>query len=1081
MRGRSLVPVLLWACLAPACASSPSVDVAFEADWVEDFERDAPEEAAEAAEQAELDTLDDADDVEVLEDAPWDASEAPFATALPRSTKTQPTALTKGGAPRPKHGPISIFEDGSWFAHPTHDVDAVQARIAEAKALGAQVVRVEIRWAAVAPSPRSARRPAGFVASNPSGYDLRAIDAQIRAARNNGLKVLLTLSAGDLPYWASDDPAECQRRVAAGDAKTCAYQPSPKEFARFVTAIGRWTKTQGHRVWGWTFAHPPSPDALVATDADAMAEAFRYRRLWFAARKHLRKTAGVKARTFYGDLAANPNAPGEKLSPASPRWNLVPWSMCLSTGANPGVLDGSYGCPERPRKVEAQGVAFHAYGASPSAVWQSITSLEKLLDAAAKAGRIGAARPVYLTESGFATAKSGGVAASPAQQALFLNQTEQVLSDDPRVRSVAQLRLVDEGDGAWETGLRFALGDVVRTDGSVVSGDLLEVVPGSHALVRTGAPLPARVAWGAIDRVVRAGAGPEKPAYAAYRIAVSAYRSAGKVELWGHARADTGAGFSVEGFVPKAGGGGDWLEVATVKTDAFGYGRASLDVGPVTAWRLRFGGELSRVTEANDPMPTASPASALNGADGVVGPELFGLNAMGTTGSGAGLASPSGTKLPDQTFGSIRWWDDALGLGTLWCELQASPFDDLEGRMRERLDPKLDAAAAQGVQRIVMVVGHPASWVYDAGTKTGGKWFCGGQPSAIALPSPTYLGTSAAPGPGWVRFSDYVSKLLAHVNAKYAGKLPFELALQTWNEPTADSLSVKTGLPNTADDVRDAVAALVRYDTIVRYHLDTLPGLDTAHFKLLLSPLTRYSTGGVPHEYLTQAAAAHAAGRYRHYQGVYDGVSVHTYSEQGTAARVSADALILQYDAERLPKIFGGLSRFPRLRTLPVFQTETNHGVAYTDAARAFNPGYSDADRSKLAARLMVSALRWELEGQFVYGLNADGHQYPLPLEAAPTALKTDDVVLNTVVAVRGWIVGRKLEGCAPVDGVQDCVVRPPPFSAAEHIVFADKTTRATYVVPEGVKTMTAADGSAPVAVTPGAVVAVTLAPVLFR
>lgn len=596
MRLRTVGSMLLAALMVvPACGSSASEDPEFEADWVEDFEGDVQEDAAEEAEQAELDTLDDEDDVEVLDD------EGTSESALQAKTLSPKKAAPK----RPAHGPISILQDDGWLTDDT--------RMYEARSIGAKVIRIMVWWAQLAPSPKSQQKPKGFVASKPDDYDFSKLDAQIEAARNNGLKVMLTLTAGNMPYWASEDPGECQKRIDSGKAWSCSYKPSPKEYAKFVTAVGRHVKSKSYRIWGWTFVNEPNIGSFLAdedspADKDsnsAMEVAFRYRRLWFAARKHLRATAKVKARVFFADMANNQKSPGETLTPASPRWNLIPWSLCLKTEWNPELLDGKYKCPERPRKVHVQGVAFHPYASSPSAALYSVSFLKNLIDDAAATGRIGGTRGIYLTEMGFLTGKGSRSlgaegAVTPAQQALYLNQTEHVLADDPRIKAVAQYELVDEGRGTWDCGLRFAFGEVHKTDGSVLSGDFLEYIPGSHVTVRASGGDPVRVDWLSIAAAFRTGEGAEKPAYAAYRIALDAEKIGDKVNLWGHARFDTGAGFTVEGWFP---GSSSWLEVGVVKTDAYGYGSTTLDVGTATAWRLRFGLDTSRVSNGDEPPP----------------------------------------------------------------------------------------------------------------------------------------------------------------------------------------------------------------------------------------------------------------------------------------------------------------------------------------------------------------------------------------------------------------------------------------------------------------------------------------------
>lgn len=616
MRLRSLIPfvaALFVGTSLEACAKEEVDDPEFEADWVEDFENDAEEDAAEEAEQAELDELDDMDDVEELDDEAVDTSVA--------SVKS---LSTKRAAPkRAPHGPLSIMEEDPYFSGETwisadergYDVDAATARMAEAKALGVDVIRVMLWWGTVAPGHKQLTKPANFAASKPDGYDWRYLDAQIEAARNNGLKVMITATAGNMPWWASEEPKVCEAKIKAG-AWSCSWKPNPKEYAKFVTAVGRHVKAKNYRIWAWTFVNEPNIGSFLSDqdskrDGDHNAQmetAFRYRRLWFAARKHLRKTARVRARVFFSDQANNQKVGDEVLKPSSPRWNLIDWSLCLKTEWNPELLDGKYKCPLRPRKAIFHGVAFHPYASSAEQAIDSVNFLQKLVDDAAEAKRIPRNRGLYMTESGFLTAKGKGAAAlggsnivTPAQQAVELNQLDHALWSNKRVRSLSQYELIDEGRGTWDCGLRYAYGNVYKTDESVVTGDFLEVVLGSHLLVRTAAG-NVRIVWDAIKWAPwdtkketkyfqRTGPGAEKPAYAAYRVGIKITKSGDEVTVWGHPRADTGAGFSIEGLYPS----GEWQELDTVQTDSFGFGQKTLKIGSATAWRIHFGGEYSRV------------------------------------------------------------------------------------------------------------------------------------------------------------------------------------------------------------------------------------------------------------------------------------------------------------------------------------------------------------------------------------------------------------------------------------------------------------------------------------------------------
>jgi hypothetical protein len=532
----------------------------------------------------------------------------------------------KGTAPaHDKHGPISIIEDDPWFSGQqwlpgnkfNYDIDLATSRVAEAKALGAKVVRIMLWWSGVAPDPKSKVKPAGFVASQPGGYDWRSLDAQIIAARRNNMKVLITATAGNMPYWASEEPSVCESRIASGHTWSCSWKPDPKEYAKFVTAVGRHVKQRHFRIWAWTLVNEPNiggflTDSDSKLDADknaAMETAFRYRRLWFAARKALRKTAKVTARVFFSDQANNQKEKGEHLKPSSPRWNLFDWSLCLDTDWNPELVSGKYKCPLRPRKAICQGIAFHPYASSGGQAYYSEKFLEKLVDDAADAGRIPKNRGLYMTEGGFLTAKAkngaalgGSSVVSPNQQAIAINELDRLQWQNPRIKSTAQYELIDEGRGTWDSGLRYAWGDVHLADavGSVVTGDMLQIRVGTRIVIRDASGTLVTIPWDKIAPAPwdpdhtkwyqRTGAGAQKPSYAAYRVGIDVVKSGDEARIFGHARFDTGLGFSIDGLYDDG-----WHEITLVKTDELGYGEKTIKIGKAKAFRALFGGEYSRV------------------------------------------------------------------------------------------------------------------------------------------------------------------------------------------------------------------------------------------------------------------------------------------------------------------------------------------------------------------------------------------------------------------------------------------------------------------------------------------------------
>ena len=99
------------------------------------------------------------------------------------------------------------------------------ARLDEAKASGAGMIRLPISWGGIAPTrPNNPRDP-----SDPA-YNWAGADAAVAAAKERGLNVLLSLDG--IPEWA--EQGKRPRRYRAG-----VYKPSPKAVGAFTTAVGK--------------------------------------------------------------------------------------------------------------------------------------------------------------------------------------------------------------------------------------------------------------------------------------------------------------------------------------------------------------------------------------------------------------------------------------------------------------------------------------------------------------------------------------------------------------------------------------------------------------------------------------------------------------------------------------------------------------------------------------------------------------------------------------------------------------------------------------------------------------------------
>jgi len=90
---------------------------------------------------------------------------------------------------------------------------------------GAELVRINLQWRAVAPT-----KPANPESPADPAYDFSRIDAAVRAAAAQGLRIMIT--ARGAPSWA--EGANRPGGVTPG-----AWKPKPKAFGRFATALAR--------------------------------------------------------------------------------------------------------------------------------------------------------------------------------------------------------------------------------------------------------------------------------------------------------------------------------------------------------------------------------------------------------------------------------------------------------------------------------------------------------------------------------------------------------------------------------------------------------------------------------------------------------------------------------------------------------------------------------------------------------------------------------------------------------------------------------------------------------------------------
>jgi hypothetical protein len=367
---------------------------------------------------------------------------------------------------------VTIQDDALLLHRPPAEVMRTARRLAD---LGAERVRITAGWSALAPEPRSRRRP-GFDATRSEQYPagpFRQIDTAIKSARIAGLQVQL-----DLAFWA---PRWAVAR-GVGQAGRQRWRPDPAEFGQFATAVARrynggfpdptsrkGTPLPAVRLWtSWN--EPNHANFLLPQSERTRNGGWRdvaphvYRAMHEAAYDAL-KAVSPQNMVLVGGLSSRGAVrPG-------PRGNIPPLRFlrdlaCVDRMLQP-LRDPACG---NFRPLRADGFAYHPYSfeGQPDAVYggpdtvhlADMSRLTELLADLHARGRIAAELPVYVTEYGYESKPPDhGHGVAPETQARYISQGAYLAWRNPKVSMFAQFLLQDIGDPrSYRTGLLFADG-----------------------------------------------------------------------------------------------------------------------------------------------------------------------------------------------------------------------------------------------------------------------------------------------------------------------------------------------------------------------------------------------------------------------------------------------------------------------------------------------------------------------------------------------------------------------------------------------------------------------------------------------
>jgi hypothetical protein len=371
----------------------------------------------------------------------------------------------------------SVFED----EHELLQLGAARQASAlnDIAALGADSIRSLVSWNQVAPAPSAKKRPKGFDGANPAAYAAGKWDPYddlVRGAQARGMTVLLSPSS-PIPAWASG----C--RGSADARRAC--RPNARQFGLFVRALGtRYSGTyadenQGGgilpRVDRWSIWNEPNqpgwlnPQSSSVGGRKVITAARMYRDLSRSAIAGLRATGHGSDLLMLGETAPIGRASGTLARRPTTPVEFIRALFCLrSSGRRLTGTDARLAGCSGFSKLRVNAFAHHPYtrGGSQPPTFRTLPGeitiataarLKTLLAQGARAGRVPGKLPIWYTEFGFQTKVKGDFfGVSNEAQARYLNQSDWIASRDPRVKSVAQYKLVDDAlKQNFQTGLRF--------------------------------------------------------------------------------------------------------------------------------------------------------------------------------------------------------------------------------------------------------------------------------------------------------------------------------------------------------------------------------------------------------------------------------------------------------------------------------------------------------------------------------------------------------------------------------------------------------------------------------------------------
>jgi hypothetical protein len=428
---------------------------------------------------------------------------------------------------------LTVMQDDSLLYR--QDGASRERTLDEFKALGADVVKVQVYWRDVAPAGR--RKPAGFDAANPGSYAWGTYDEVVRGIVARGMRPFLTIG-NTAPDWA----------VAKATPRRGIFRPKAKELELFAQAAG--TRYSGSyagipRVDIWSVWNEPNLYSWLSPQREhgVPVSPSIYRGLYLAGHRGLTATGHGGDTILLGELMPRAGTDARKVKPTEFLRELA----CLDSSYRQyaGKAAKRRGC-RKVGRIPTSGIAYHPYTAfrggphgsvaKGDATISTLGRITTVADKLASKGKLPRRLPIWITEFGYQTNPPDPLQASIRLVPGYLGESEYIAFRNPRVRSYAQYTLRDEPDASsWQMGLRFHNG---------------KAKPG---------------------------------VYDAFRMPAFVRASARKVDVWGGLRTASGGSAMIESRI----GRGAYKQLGTAPINSAGYFRKRFSVGSASSRTYR--------------------------------------------------------------------------------------------------------------------------------------------------------------------------------------------------------------------------------------------------------------------------------------------------------------------------------------------------------------------------------------------------------------------------------------------------------------------------------------------------------------